>query len=124
MKKIDRRLDIQIYRGIAVVSVILYHVDSNLFQYGYLGVDVFFVISGFVISNLVYSQIELNNFSIKEFYFQRFRRIVPSLLSFIIFVQVLIYFSLDHQFIYQTSKEIFLLCFFIKCIFFTNNRLF
>ena len=120
MKKINKRIDVQIYRGVAVFSVILYHIDSNLFQFGYLGVDIFFLISGFVISNVVYSQIELGNFSIKKFYFQRFRRIVPSLLSFIIFVQFLIYFTLDHQFIYQTSKGNLFSLFFLSNVYFSQ----
>ena len=102
--KITQRDDIQIYRGIAVIAVLLYHFDTNTFKYGYLGVDVFFLISGFVISNLVFSKLDDNQFSIKRFYFQRFRRIFPSLISFIFFVQVLIYFFLDHEFIIQTTK--------------------
>ena len=86
--KISQRNDIQLYRGIAVIAVLFYHFDSNLFSYGYLGVDVFFLISGFVISNLVFSKLDDKQFSIKGFYFQRFRRIFPSLISFILFVQI------------------------------------
>ena len=47
------RTDIQILRAIAVSGVILYHAKSNYFPLGYLGVDIFFVISGFVITPLI-----------------------------------------------------------------------
>ena len=117
MYKISTRKDIQVFRGISVISVMLYHFDSNVFSFGYLGVDIFFIISGFVISNLIYSEIQQDKFSLKNFYFKRFKRIFPSLISFIIFVQILIYFFLDHQFIYQTSKVNFYSIFFISNIY-------
>ena len=118
--KITQRDDIQIYRGIAVIAVLLYHFDTNTFKYGYLGVDVFFLISGFVISNLVISKLDDNQFSIKRFYFQRFRRIFPSLISFIFFVQVLIYFFLDHEFIIQTTKGNIYSIFFLSNVYFSQ----
>ena len=102
--KIKQRDDIQIYRGICVLSVILYHLSPEIFKFGYLGVDVFFIISGFVISNLIFSKLSDNSFSLKKFYLQRFRRIFPSLISFILVVQILIYFFLDHEFISQATK--------------------
>tara|TARA_B100001250_G_scaffold13960_1_gene12183 strand:+ start:1016 stop:2962 length:1947 start_codon:yes stop_codon:yes gene_type:complete len=119
-RKISKRQDIQIYRGIAVLSVILYHLDSEIFSFGYLGVDIFFIISGFVISNLIYSQVTTNSFDLKTFYYQRFKRIFPSLISFIIFVQILIYFFLDHQFIHQTSKANLFSIFFSSNIYFSQ----
>ena len=44
------RLDIQVIRGIAVLAVVLFHTNEDFFQLGYLGVDIFFVISGFVVT--------------------------------------------------------------------------
>lgn len=117
MQKISKRKDIQVFRGVSVLSVILYHLDSNIFSFGYLGVDIFFIISGFVISNLVFTQIQQDKFNLKNFYLKRFNRIFPSLISFIIFVQILIYFFLDHQFIYQTSKVNLYSTFFISNIY-------
>jgi len=107
MKAIQRitfRKDIQILRGVAVISVILFHLDKNIFKYGYIGVDIFFVISGFVISNLVHSKISEKTFNIREFYFMRFKRIVPALVSYLLFVQVLLYFNLDFQNVIQNTK--------------------
>ena len=47
------RKDIQVLRGLAVIAVVLFHVNQNYFSLGYLGVDVFFVISGFVVTPLI-----------------------------------------------------------------------
>ena len=62
------RNDIQLLRGSGVFSVILFHIDKTFFKYGSLGVDGFCVISGFVISNLIYSQISEKKFSFKKFF--------------------------------------------------------
>lgn len=51
--KTNYRRDIQVLRGLAVLAVVLFHSNENLFSLGYLGVDVFFVISGFVVTPLV-----------------------------------------------------------------------
>ena len=104
--KIARRDDIQALRGFAVISVLLFHFNKGVFSFGYLGVDVFFVISGFVISNLIYSEITNNTFSFKSFFSKRFKRIIPALLSYGIFVQIIIYFVLDHRQIIETSKTL------------------
>ncbi len=98
------RQDIQFLRGIAVFAVILFHFDKTFFKYGYLGVDIFFVISGFVISNLIYSQIFQKEFSFKKFFFFRFKRLIPALVSYLIFVKVVVFFTLDHQNIVDTTK--------------------
>ncbi len=104
IKRISFRNDIQILRGIAVISVILFHLDKDIFKFGYLGVDIFFVISGFVISNLIYSKLAQKTFSMSSFYFMRFRRIVPALISYLLFVQVVLYFNVDHQNVIQNTK--------------------
>lgn len=73
------RPDIDGLRAIAVLSVILFHANIHLFQGGYLGVDIFFVISGYLISSyLLKSKIE-GSFSLSNFYFRRAKRILPAL---------------------------------------------
>ena len=104
IERISFRNDIQILRGIAVISVILFHLDKNIFKFGYLGVDIFFVISGFVISNLVYSKLADKTFILSNFFFMRFRRIVPALISYLLFVQIILYFNVDHQNVIQNTK--------------------
>jgi peptidoglycan/LPS O-acetylase OafA/YrhL len=74
-------------RAIAVLAVILFH--FGYLPNGYLGVDVFFVISGFLITGSIYSESKEKQFSIKNFYLRRIRRIVP-LVSFITLASVII----------------------------------
>ena len=59
IKRISFRHDINGLRAIAVISVVLYHADIGILNGGWLGVDIFFVISGYLISNIIIS--ELNN---------------------------------------------------------------
>ena len=87
-----RRSDIQIFRGIAVIGVVLFHFDKSVFYYGYLGVDIFFVISGLVITPILEGLILERNprKSLSSFYEDRFRRLNPAL-SIVIVSYVLIF---------------------------------
>lgn len=75
------RNDINGLRAWAVVSVVLYHFNLPAFQGGFVGVDVFFVISGFLMTGIVVKGLERGNFSVIGFYLARARRIVPALLA-------------------------------------------
>lgn len=75
------RNDIQVLRGYAVLIVVLYHARLNIFAAGYLGVDIFFVISGFLITGMVASQIKKATFSFSDFYFRRAKRLLPAAYS-------------------------------------------
>jgi peptidoglycan/LPS O-acetylase OafA/YrhL len=66
-------------RAVAVVPVILFHFSAGVFSGGYAGVDVFFVISGFLITGLLIGMFEKKNFSLLTFYERRARRILPAL---------------------------------------------
>lgn len=67
-------------RAIAVLGVLLYHAGATWFPGGFLGVDVFFVLSGFLISTLLLQEIELNGrVNFKQFYLRRGRRLLPAL---------------------------------------------
>lgn len=72
------RQDIQALRGLAVLVVVIFHARLNIFAGGYLGVDIFFVISGFLITSMIKSQIEAKKFSFTEFYFRRAKRLLPA----------------------------------------------
>jgi len=81
IKRISFRQDINGLRAIAVLSVVFYHADLELFKGGWLGVDIFFVISGFLISNIIISELNEEKFSFKAFYLRRIKRILPALFS-------------------------------------------
>ncbi|PTX55838.1 peptidoglycan/LPS O-acetylase OafA/YrhL [Litoreibacter ponti] len=66
-------------RAVAVVPVILFHAGVGLFSGGYVGVDVFFVISGYLIAGILISELERDTFSIVRFYARRAKRILPAL---------------------------------------------
>ena len=72
------RTDIQALRGLAVLMVVLYHIKIGPTEAGYLGVDVFFVISGYLITTLVAGGIDRGNFRLTEFYFRRAKRLLPA----------------------------------------------
>ena len=74
------RPDIDGLRAIAVLAVVLFHAFPSLIQGGFIGVDVFFVISGFLISSIIFGSLEKNSFSFVEFYSRRVNRIFPALL--------------------------------------------
>ena len=79
------RKDIDGLRAVAVIAVIIFHFGS--LPNGYLGVDIFFVISGYLITGIIYREINDNRFSIVNFYLRRTRRIIP-LSLFIILVSL------------------------------------
>jgi peptidoglycan/LPS O-acetylase OafA/YrhL len=76
----DFRSDINGLRAWAVVAVILYHFDVPGFGGGFVGVDVFFVISGFLMTGIVVDGLEQGEFSLLAFYLARASRILPALI--------------------------------------------
>ena len=79
INKIKYRLDIEGLRAIAVLSVIIFHAFPRLLPGGFTGVDIFFVISGYLVIGSIQNEIKSNIFSILSFYARRFRRIFPAL---------------------------------------------
>lgn len=85
-QQLTYRPDIDGLRAIAILLVVAFHYyphwieGSKFIQGGFIGVDIFFVISGFLITSIIYKEIASNTFSIKSFYIRRIRRIFPALL--------------------------------------------
>ena len=74
------RADIDGLRALAVVSVLFFHLKILGSSGGYVGVDVFFVISGYLITGYIHAEAAAGRFSFREFYLRRVRRLVPALL--------------------------------------------
>jgi peptidoglycan/LPS O-acetylase OafA/YrhL len=75
------RREIDGLRALAVLPVTLFHADIKIFSGGFVGIDVFFVLSGYLITRLIVNEIDLQTFSITGFYERRARRILPALTS-------------------------------------------
>lgn len=85
-------------RAVAVLSVLFFHVDIHLFSGGFVGVDIFFVISGYLITYNILSTIDNNDFTFKNFYHRRIRRLFPALIATVAttFIFGIIIFPADH----------------------------
>jgi peptidoglycan/LPS O-acetylase OafA/YrhL len=81
MQIIRYRPDIDGLRGIAILAVVFYHCNFPLFRGGFIGVDIFFVISGFLITSIIFKEREQGSFTIRSFYLRRARRILPAFFS-------------------------------------------
>lgn len=79
MSRLDYRPEIDGLRAVAVIPVILFHAGVNIFKGGYVGVDIFFVISGYLITSILLSELQSGEYSILRFYERRARRILPAL---------------------------------------------
>ena len=92
MKLIKYRPEIDGLRAISVISVILYHLDIVAFKGGFVGVDIFFTISGFLITSLILLEKQNNEFSYSNFLNRRIRRIFP-ILVVVLFISLIIAIS-------------------------------
>ncbi len=93
----EYRADIDGLRSIAVLSVFLFHLQPHLLPGGFLGVDVFFVISGYLISGIILREHHLRSFSFIHFYARRIKRIFPALFVVLALSAVVALLLLDSQ---------------------------
>jgi peptidoglycan/LPS O-acetylase OafA/YrhL len=94
------RPDIDGLRAVAVLSVILYHLGDDLLPGGFIGVDVFFVISGFLITRNIMNELRAGHFSLADFYRRRIKRIAPAM-----FVVVAVTVLLAQQILLPEAAE-------------------
>lgn len=105
-------------RALAVLSVLLFHAFPEYIPGGFIGVDIFFVISGFLISSIIFQGLEQYNFSFLEFYSRRIRRIFPALIIVLLGCFLIGWFSLLADEYMQLGKHI------AGAATFTNNFMF
>lgn len=77
-RSLNYRPDIDGLRAVAVLSVVFFHFNRNWLPGGFIGVDIFFVISGYLITGIVAKQVDSGSFSFADFYLRRVRRILPA----------------------------------------------
>ncbi len=100
------RPEIDGLRTLAVFAVILFHLNANFLIGGYYGVDVFFVISGFLITGILTKSIENGNFKMSDFWLRRVRRILPLLLVVIITTSVVLPLLLFKPTLFESTKDV------------------
>lgn len=101
------RPDIDGLRAFAVLSVILYHAFPSKIEGGFVGVDIFFVISGYLISTIIFTNLERGTFGFAEFYIRRVKRIFPALLLVLFFCFIFGWYVLLEDEFKQLGKHIF-----------------
>lgn len=127
-KKISYRSEIDGLRAIAVIAVIIYHAEfyfnkNFLFPGGFLGVDIFFVISGYLITNILYNEfIITRSISIKNFYKRRAKRILPALFFLILVLTIISVFVLPPITQVTFAKSALSSIFFVSNFFFFQNN--
>lgn len=112
------RKEIDGLRAIAVLPVILFHAGFEYFSGGFIGVDIFFVISGYLITTIILTEKEQQNFSLVNFYERRARRIIPALFVVMATTVIFSWFWLPPSFMEDFSQSL------VAVSFFSSNILF
>lgn len=112
------RNEINGLRAIAIISVIFFHAGFDFFSGGFLGVDIFFVISGYLITNIIYVNYFNQTFNIFEFYEKRLRRIIPALFIIILLFIPICFFALYPRDLRDFGQSLFSLGYFLSNIYF------
>lgn len=100
------RPDIEGLRAVAILLVIFYHAGFTSISGGFIGVDIFFVISGFLITSIIQKNIISNQFNLSDFYARRLRRIAPALIVMILTCSITAYFVLLPEDLKYFSKSV------------------
>ena len=115
------RKEIDGIRGLSVIFVILFHAKVQFFEGGYLGVDIFFVISGFLITSIILKQLKEGNFNLLNFFERRARRILPALVFLLFSISLISIFLLFPDEIVDYSKNVNSVLFFYANHWFVNK---
>ncbi len=105
MTSVKYRPEIDGLRAFAVLPVILFHMGNEWIPGGFIGVDVFFVISGFLITKIILKESEQNTFSLTQFWLRRVRRIIPALITMILVTSVVGLWVLYKPDLYNLGRQ-------------------
>ena len=106
MNSLQYRKDIDGLRAVAVLAVLLFHLDPAYLTAGYLGVDIFFVISGYLITRIVYTEVMSGKYTFTNFYVRRSKRILPPLYFMVILTLIAAYIILLPYDFFKTGISI------------------
>ena len=112
------RSEIDGLRALAVFPVVFFHAGFDLFSGGYVGVDIFFVISGYLITSLILKDLNNRNYSLSNFYERRARRILPALFLIFFFISILSFLFLTRSELSSYFKSL------VSSLFFYSNFFF
>ena len=115
------RANIDGLRAIAVLSVIFYHASFHVFSGGFVGVDIFFVISGYLIGAMIIADTEANQFSFTRFYARRAGRILPALFFVMLCTLPFAYFLLVPNQLKDFSKSLIYVSTFVSNMYFMKH---
>jgi len=115
------RADIDGLRAVAILPVILFHAGFGVFSGGFIGVDVFFVISGFLITSIIAGEVAEKRFSIVAFYERRVRRIFPALFALLAFAYAAAWLLFMRQDFEDFGKSVMAATFFCSNILFYDE---
>jgi peptidoglycan/LPS O-acetylase OafA/YrhL len=115
------RREIDGLRALAVIPVILFHAGFGAFSGGYVGVDIFFVISGYLITTILVTDLQADNFSLVDFYERRTRRILPGLFFVVLTTVPLAWILLPPSELVSFSKSVSAVSLFISNFFFWRD---
>ena len=108
-------------RAVAVLPVILFHAEFSAFQGGFVGVDIFFVISGYLITSIILTDLGKGEFTFSKFYTRRIRRILPALFFVVLVTLPLALVLLPPKELKDFSQALVSIVFFLSNIYFLQK---
>ncbi|ATA70197.1 acyltransferase family protein [Capnocytophaga sputigena] len=121
LRKLSYRPDIDGLRALAVISVILFHINPNYMPSGFLGVDIFFVISGFLITSIIYKEMAEGTFSFANFYNRRIKRILPVFFIVLIVGLLIVWWLFLERSYYEVGNSAIASILFLSNIYFSRG---
>jgi peptidoglycan/LPS O-acetylase OafA/YrhL len=116
-RSIAYRPEVDGLRAVAVVPVVLFHAGlTSFFSGGYVGVDIFFVISGYLITSIIYKELHQGSFSLLHFYEKRARRILPAITFVMLCCIPLAFVVMNPQELEDFSESILSVTFFLQLL--------